>query len=748
MRKNGEAAGRSSGWGIAVATVVALCSVGLAVSAILDASAARARSAAVADLRVAALSLASADALAAAGGQPDLGVVAVSVAAIAPENRDALAILPPADMAEADRLLDEISGCGNWLLEPTGDQPHLHEHERALDLLATASGLGSDQAAAATREALGALALALASALVAAALVARRANRWRRESLVSKAETSVGQRITAVLDDWPDGFLIAAPDGSLLYRSPSAAAFLHDRADHLDHLVAAASVEQATRLREHLCTGEQQRGSVFELESPAGTMASVDVRVSDLVSDPLVKGRVIVLRDMTAEVALRSELRHQAETDPLTGLPNRRALGAVLERCRRANESTAMILIDVDGFKAVNDLLGHVAGDELLTQIAARLREECADASVIRLGGDEFALVVTSDDALLELEAKATKLLDRAAQPYAIDGRHEPVRVSLGVAVVGPEELDDLVRRADTAMYVAKRRGGGGCVIYSPEFDEEVAREMLLKRALQVANYGDEFHLVFQPIVGAKNSDIAAVEALLRWNSPELGSVRPDLFIPVAERLGEIHDIGRWVIAKTCEQLSSWIADGLAPGITVSVNVSPHQLADPDFVPFVLTTLSEWSVPPTRLTVEVTESVAVENTELASSRLGELRDAGVRVSIDDFGDGFSNLGQLLQVPFDTIKVDRSLLLMLGEMRASMGGDPTTPCSIMQAIVAIASATGASVVAEGVETKEQLTSLERSGVTYVQGYFTGRPQAADELTQVLLESSRPPAAIAS
>lgn len=447
------------------------------------------------------------------------------------------------------------------------------------------------------------------------------------------------------------------------------------------------------------------------------------------------------MRDTSSEVELRAELRRQAATDPLTGLPNRRALTSALERAAASGDSTAMLLVDVDSFKSLIDLLGHVAGDELLVQVASRLRAACPDSIVIRLGGDEFAVVVRSVESEVELEAMAWSLLDQIAHPFCLDGRTELVRISVGAAVVAPADVDSLVHRADVAMYVAKRSGGAMVVVYRPEFEEEAAAELHVERALSGLDYDDEFHLVFQPIVRSTDAEVIGLEALLRWDSPDLGSVRPDLFIPIAERTGEIGAIGRWVLNQACQQVADWAAAGLGEDLTVSVNVSPYQLDDDDFVPFVLTTLAEWGVPPGRLAVEVTESVAIQNTAVASRRLGELRDAGVSVSIDDFGDGFSNLGQLLQVPFDTIKVDRSLLLMLGEMSADMVGDPDKPFEIMQAIVSIASATGASVVCEGVEEEEQRASLVRSGVDYVQGYLTGRPQTAAAVEALLRGTER-------
>ncbi|MEZ5247632.1 MAG: EAL domain-containing protein, partial [Acidimicrobiales bacterium] len=515
-------------------------------------------------------------------------------------------------------------------------------------------------------------------------------------------------------------------------------------AEQVEDLIGLAPADQRSALRNHLHQTGTGQAAPFELTKRDGDSGWFDLRVSDLITDELVRGRVITVRDITIETRLRLELEHQASTDALTGLPNRRVLQPRLGDARSAMEHTgqpmALMTLDIDGFKTINDSLGHPVGDALLTQVAARLTNAIQPGqTILRMGGDEFAIILPSIAGEAAARLAAQHLLDTLDEPFQIGARLEHVRTSIGVALTDDRDhAEALIGRADIALYEAKRQGGDTVVIYEAELESTTTRHNQITRALREADYDREFSLVYQPIVTAEDQTIVSLEALLRWTSPHLGAIGPDEFIPIAEVTGEICGIGKWVLDEACRQLAAWIEAGVDPDITVSFNVSARQLAEPAFVAGVLETARRWNVPTNRLVAEITESAALDHTGVAQQRIQRLRDAGLRISIDDFGSGYSNLGQLISVPFDIIKIDRSLLLTLSAMREQAGGDETDSCAIMQAIVSIAGILDAPVVCEGVETEQQLISLHASGITHIQGYLTGRPALPALLTPQLME----------
>ncbi|MDH4280732.1 MAG: bifunctional diguanylate cyclase/phosphodiesterase, partial [Acidimicrobiia bacterium] len=398
----------------------------------------------------------------------------------------------------------------------------------------------------------------------------------------------------------------------------------------------------------------------------------------------------------------------------------------------------------IDGFKEINDTLGHPTGDRLLVSFASRLSNVVrGDATLLRMGGDEFAVVLPTVTGPVEAEEIARRLLDVLDEPFKLGDRLESVHTSGGLALAETaQDADDLVIRADIALYEAKRQSGTSVAVYDVALESTITRANQLARSLRDAVYDEEFSLVYQPIVTVGTEQVVALEALLRWTSPNLGPVGPDEFIPIAEATGEICAIGRWVLDNACRQLAGWMEAGMADDVTVSINVSAKQLAEPAFVNMVLRAAARWKVPTGRLVIEVTETAALDQTGLARQRLQELKDAGLKISIDDFGSGYSNLGQLISVPFDIIKIDRSLLNTLSAMREQAGGNPSGPCAIMQAIVSIASILDAPVICEGVETEQQRASLQASGITHLQGYLTGRPSPPDVITETVIGSERP------
>jgi diguanylate cyclase (GGDEF)-like protein len=445
-----------------------------------------------------------------------------------------------------------------------------------------------------------------------------------------------------------------------------------------------------------------------------------------------------LLRTRASDIRLRDDLRSQANTDLLTGVENRRALPAALaeagDRMAGAGTWTGYVAFDLDDFKAINDQLGNAVGDELLRQVARRLDATRRSGDrLIRLGGDEFAMVLAGLPSPDEAAAAAARFLRHLSEPFPVGTRVEHLRVSLGVSTCDTvDRLEALVVEADLALQEAQRGGGGTMEVFRPSMETEATEVGQMVRALRAADYDAEFHLVYQPIVTIDQSRILGYEALLRWTSPLVGEPGPDRFIPIAEQSGEICSIGRWVLEQACRQLRSWIDADPDSDISISCNVSPIQLAQDDFFDVVVGTIDRWELPRSRLVIEVTESAVLDHRGAAIERLAALRAAGLRISIDDFGSGYSNLGQLLAVPFDVLKIDRSLLVRLTAMREAAGGDPQDPCSIMTAIVSIASVFNATVVCEGVETEQQRRSLEASGIANVQGWLTGRPVPPDQL----------------
>lgn len=439
----------------------------------------------------------------------------------------------------------------------------------------------------------------------------------------------------------------------------------------------------------------------------------------------------VLVRFRTKEVQLRESLFRQARTDLLTGLPNRRVLDRFLDdaaqRVSRHGGGAALLILDLDGFKNVNDRFGHDTGDRVLADSAERLTDACTDHHrPLRLGSDEFAIVVPAIESAEAAERTARHLLDVMGRPFEIDGRMERLGISIGVAVTDdPERIASLAADAELALHHAKQIGGNQVVVFEPALEAMVDTTSRIIQALRSADHEREFHLLYQPIFSADGAEVRSHEALIRWESPTLGPISPNEFIPIAERCGEIESIGAWVLEQVCRQIRAWDQAGLLQGLPVSVNVSPIELASPRFVGEFLGRLDRWQVPRDRVVVEITESALLDHG-VAVERLLELRAGGVRIAIDDFGSGYSNIGQILRIPFDVLKVDRSLLASLTALRNAAGDDPSGPCAVMSSVVAIAGVFGATVTCEGVETEQQRRSLEASGVHLVQGFLLGRP----------------------
>ena len=460
---------------------------------------------------------------------------------------------------------------------------------------------------------------------------------------------------------------------------------------------------------------------------------------TDFVTKPinpmLLKQRMkYMLRNAELVDQLRSSERkvaHLAYHDALTGLPNRRSLErSMRETLSRAGPSRggAVFLIDLDGFKRVNDTFGHSAGDELLCEVARRMAssfdlgfEADAGASdgrrlLARLGGDEFVFV---DDTLETREAAAgcaTRILDAIGQRFELRGHEILITASVGVALMGAEgdSVEAIIQRADAAMYDAKAHDRNNARFYSQDLSDKAHAQLDVENAMRRALLAGEFELAYQPKVDARSGQLCGAEALLRWRHPQWGSVSPAEFIPVAEESGLIVPIGAWVLTEACRQASAWQSDPGMCGVRIAVNVSARQFRDPHFLDTVKAALDRTGLDPYALELEITEGTLMNDTRSGRALLDDLKALGIWIALDDFGTGYSSLGYLRRFPIDTLKIDRSFVRELLT-------DPGS-AAITGAIVAMARQLHLNVVAEGVETEEQVEYLRALDCAQLQGYF--------------------------
>jgi diguanylate cyclase (GGDEF)-like protein len=473
-----------------------------------------------------------------------------------------------------------------------------------------------------------------------------------------------------------------------------------------------------------------------------------DERFYGLTISPLADrsgGAIVKHIDITWRKTLERQLSHRATHDALTGLPNRLLLHdrltQALVRARRSGRLVAVMFVDLDQFKAVNDTLGHAAGDQVLVAVSRRLVRACrASDSVTRFGGDEFVLVVEDVDTLDNVRRIAQRVLDSMTTPIVVDGSELYFGASIGVAVTGGEtpaaaaQVEGMLRDADTAMYRAKEAGRNTYVVFDPGMRERVANRLALTTALRHAVDRDELRLLYQPQFGCRDDEVVGAEALVRWHNPERGMVPPVEFIEAAEESGVIVEIGAWVLDEACRQAAEW--QHTAPrGFTVHVNLSPRQLADANVVPLVRHTLARHGLAPERLGLEITEGALMDDPEVAARTLEQLRDLGVQISVDDFGTGYSSLAYLQRFPVDTLKIDRFFVSRITE-------DPKT-AALVRGIVGLADALGLGTVAEGVETDEQHRAVRDLGCRGYQGFLRARPGAAEIVTSLLDEASLRP-----
>jgi diguanylate cyclase (GGDEF)-like protein/PAS domain S-box-containing protein len=537
------------------------------------------------------------------------------------------------------------------------------------------------------------------------------------------------ERLAAFPRATPNPVLECGADGRVVYANPAAARLAAELGTNVEHALPGPG--HADLVRGALASGATVRGVEVPVAGRVLSWSYHPHRPLDVVH--------CFAEDVTARRAMEERLRHEALHDPLTGLPNRRLLmerlSAALDRGRRRGGGTALLFIDLDRFKLVNDSLGHPVGDRLLAAVAERLRGAVREGdTVARLGGDEFAVLLDGAPGAEGARRTAETIHRALCAPVPLDGFEVFTSASIGIAVsgAGADGPDALLRGADAAMHRARAAGPGRCEVYDGAMHARALARLRMETDLRRALDRGEVTAHYQPIVSLATGRVCGVEALARWRHPERGWVRPDEFVPAAEETGLILDLGRVVLAEACRR-----AGGLSAahpgGLHVSVNLSVKQLAQADLVEQVRRTLDESGMDPARLRLEVTESVLVENPAAAAATLERLRALGPRVLMDDFGTGYSSLSALHRLPLDGLKVDRSFVQAMGQDgRAGQ---------VVASVLALARGLGLEVVAEGIERPDQLAGLRLLGCDAGQGFLFSPAADADALRDLLAADRR-------
>jgi len=589
-------------------------------------------------------------------------------------------------------------------------------------------------------------ALVLAAALVSGGVLARLDSLLTERSLdelVLRRTLSLGERekwFRALVQNSSDVITVVDVRATVRYVTPSVTRILRHEPEALvgSRLTRLLRPPDGRRLEAALLTAARTPGQPSTLEFPVwtadGSWCDTETTVTSLLHDPDIRGLVLNTRDVSERRRLEEQLTRQAFSDALTGLANRSLFRDRVETALKvalAPREVAVLFLDLDGFKAVNDAQGHHVGDELLTLVARRLTSSVRPGDVAaRLGGDEFAVLVTGPGAEQSATWVAERIQRALAAPFVLDGREVSLGASLGLAVsdTGGETADLILRNADLAMYRAKGRHGRPVVRFEAAMHDALLARVEAERELRHAVARGHLTLHYQPVVELTGARIVGVEALVRWEHPELGTIGPAEFIGLAEETGLILDIGRWALRESARQGAAWQRFA-APGgsFKVAVNVSARQL-EPGLPRFVHDLLAESGLPGHALTLEMTESVLMDRTDEVVALLGHLKTMGVRVAVDDFGTGYSSLSYLSRFPVDVLKIDRSFVQHVAE-RSGEG-------ELVATIVALGRSLRLDTVAEGIETTAQRAALEELGCTHGQGYLFARPMPAADVERLL------------
>jgi diguanylate cyclase (GGDEF)-like protein/PAS domain S-box-containing protein len=548
------------------------------------------------------------------------------------------------------------------------------------------------------------------------------------------------ERFRALIQNSTDIITIHDANGITIYETPSASRILGYPPDALIgkspfeaiHPKDVAAAREAFRA---VVEGAWRRPFPveFRFRHADGSWVWLEGVGANLIHHRGIEGIVLTSRDITPRKNAEKQLNYLANHDTLTGLPNRLLtedrLRQAIAQAHRNGYLTALILIDLDQFKMVNESFGHHAGDALLMEIARRLKQCTREGDTIaRLGGDEFAVILHNAGTVENVSSIAQTILDEFSRSLTINRQELFTSASIGISLYPADgmEPDDLIKHADTAMYSAKKLGRSNYRFFTDDLNTKVRERILLENGLRTAIQRKELRLYYQPKVSIASGRITGVEALLRWQHPQLGLVSPDIFIPIAEETGLIVSIGEWVMRTACEQVCNWQRAGHA--LHVAVNLSPYQFREKDFCLRLAAIIEQAGVPPGCLQVEITESLLMENTERAIAALHSLKSRGITIAIDDFGTGYSCLSYLGRFPLDMLKIDQTFVRNI----TTDEGNTT----VVRAIMALSNSLGMKVVAEGVESVSQLDFLKAHGCDFAQGYLFSPPVEADALIHLL------------
>jgi diguanylate cyclase (GGDEF)-like protein/PAS domain S-box-containing protein len=581
-----------------------------------------------------------------------------------------------------------------------------------------------------------------ASILVAAIVCARSHGLIRARDQVEDELAANRHYFMALAAHSSDAVLVMDRDGTIRNESPSAAALVGLAGRSTIGLSALDHVHPADRGTVQALFREAwvQPGSVLTTElrllRADGSHRWVAGRIVDLLADPDVAGMIVNLHDIDARKIADEQLHHLAFHDPLTDLANRALfrdrVSHALARTQRTGVDAAVLFLDLDSFKVVNDSLGHDAGDTLLREVAVRLLDAVrASDTVARLGGDEFAVLVEDVHSVAEPEVLAERLLGALAAPVDLDGQQVAIGASIGIALADAHgDAASLLRNADIAMYRAKADGKGRWVVFDVGMEQAARDRLRLENDLAHALERRQFRIEYQPVVELTSNRVTGFEALLRWTHPELGAIGPDRFIPVAEETGLIVPIGRWVLREAAATAARWQREfPLDPSLTMAVNLSARQLTSPDLVADVAETLAVTGLAPSSLVLEMTETTLVANPEEAARRLHDLRALGIRLAIDDFGTGYSSLSYLRQFPVDVLKIDRSFVQTIAEFQP-------VP-ALLRGLLDLGRTLQLELVAEGIELDHQLAQLRHADCHLGQGFLFARPLSEVDAEALLI-----------
>ena len=581
-----------------------------------------------------------------------------------------------------------------------------------------------------------AMSVLCAAFLVAAVQISANLHRIFMQALMARErEAALAGQFDTALNNMPHGLCMFGADGGLAVMNHRFSEMMNlpddlvqggaSAPDIIAACVSAGSVSEVS--------GEMILAEIESSQANHIVTADPDVERNRSLSwtfQPMADGgAVVLLEDITERRDAEERISHLARYDELTTLPNRVNFRDEIERLlaiqQGVGQLSALLFVDLDQFKQVNDTLGHPCGDQLLCAVANRLREMLRPEDfVARFGGDEFVVFQQNIHSHDDAAGLARRIVDRLSERYKIDNHLVEIGASVGIAMTSPGvTADTLLKNADLALYRAKADGRGTFCFFRDEMAQTVEARRILELDLRKALANEEFELFYQPLINIKSGKIATCEALLRWNHPVRGTVSPIDIIPIAEDMGLIVDLGRWILRKACMECMKW-----PEAVSVAVNFSPQQFHQRDVLSEVRYALEVSGLPAQRLEIEITESSLLRNTQLTHDVLSQLRSLGVRISLDDFGTGYSSLSYLHNFPLQKVKIDRSFL---------EGIDTDRPLTLLRGVARLSADLGMSVVVEGIETNEQLELISADGaVTEAQGYLFSRPVPAMRIRQLL------------